>query len=311
MTTLLFSSQVDDPETWTAALKRRMPELAVRVWPEVGNPAEIDVALVWRYPQGDLKRYPNLKLIYSLGAGVDHILDDPDLPAGVPLARIVDPAGLTAGMTEYVLLSVLRYHRHLPDYERQQRERRWKKLPIPIAARRRIGILGLGELGRDAGMKLAALGFPVAGWSRSPKSVPGLESFAGETMLPAFLARTDILVCLLPLTPTTMGIINARTLSLLPRGAYVINAARGGHVVDSDLIAALDSGQIAGATLDVFHTEPLPQDHPFWTHPKVTVTPHIASTTNPETAGEQIIANIRRLIAGGPLLHLVDRDAGY
>lgn len=311
MTTLLFSSQVDDAETWTASLKRRMPELAVRVWPEVGNPAEIDVALVWRYPQGDLKNYPNLKLIYSLGAGVDHILDDPDLPAGVPLARIVDPAGLTAGMTEYVLLNVLRYHRHLPDYERQQRERRWKKLPIPITARRRIGILGLGELGRDAGMKLAALGFPVAGWSRSPKSVPGLESFTGETMLPAFLARTDILVCLLPLTPATTGIINARTLSLLPRGAYVINAARGGHVVDADLIAALDSGQIVGATLDVFHTEPLPQDHPFWTHPKVTVTPHIASITNPDTAGEQIIANIRRLIAGVPLLHLVDRNAGY
>jgi glyoxylate/hydroxypyruvate reductase A len=160
-------------------------------------------------------------------------------------------------------------------------------------------------------MKLAALGFPVVGWSRSPKSVPGLESFAGETMLAAFLARTDILVCLLPLTPATAGIINAHTLSLLPRGAFVINAARGGHVVDADLIAALNSGQIAGATLDVFQTEPLPQDHPFWTHPKITVTPHIASITNPETAGEQIVANIRRLVAGAPLLHLVDREAGY
>jgi len=308
--TLLFSSQVDDPAAWTRALKRNMPELEIRVWPEVGDVRDIDVALVWRYPPGDLRRYPNLKLIYSLGAGVDHLLDDPDLPTGVPIARIVDPA-LTDGMSEYVLLAVLRYHRRLPEYERLQRERQWKKLPQPSAVERRIGILGMGELGRDVGIKLAALGFRVAGWSRRPKKIMGIESFAGEDALPAFLARTDILVCLLPLTPETRGIINAHTLAQLSRGAYVINAARGGHVVDADLIAALDSGHIAGATLDVFTPEPLPPTHPYWTHPKVTVTPHIASLTNPETASVQIAANIRRLFAGRPLRHLVDRMAGY
>ncbi|HEX6979168.1 MAG TPA: glyoxylate/hydroxypyruvate reductase A [Alphaproteobacteria bacterium] len=310
MPTLLFSSQADDPAAWTRALKRNMPELEIRVWPEVGDVRDIDIALVWRYPRGDLRRYPNLKLIYSLGAGVDHLLNDPDLPAGVPIARIVDPA-LTAGMSEYVLLAVLRYHRHLPEYERLQRERRWKKLPQPSTAERRVGILGMGELGRDAGTKLAALGFRVAGWSRRPKQIMGIESFAGEDALPAFLARTDILVCLLPLTPETRGLINAHRLAQLPRGAYVINAARGGHVVDADLIAALDSGHIAGATLDVFTPEPLPPTHPYWTHPKVTVTPHIASLTNPETASVQIAANIRRLLAGAPLEHLVDRTTGY
>lgn len=310
MTTLLFSSPVDDPVAWTKALRRHVPELEVRVWPEVGDVADIDVALVWRYPQGDLRRYPNLKLICSLGAGVDHILGDPDLPANVPLTRIVDPA-LAAGMSEYVLLAVLRYHRYLPEYGRFQCEGRWKKLPDPDAARRRIGILGLGELGQDAGRKLASLGFPVAGWSRSPKTVPGIEGFAGETMLPAFLARTDILVCLLPLTPATKGIVNADLLARLPRGAYVINAARGAHVVDADLLAALDSGQIAGATLDVFATEPLPAGHPYWSHPRVTVTPHIASNANPETASVEIAANIRRIAAGEKLRHVVDRAAGY
>lgn len=310
MTTLLFSSKADDAGAWTKALRKHMPELNVRVFPEVGDVRDIDIALVWRYPPGDLLRYPNLKLICSLAAGIDHILTDPGLPRHIPLTRMVDPL-LTLSMSEYVLMAALRYHRWMPDFARFQREGLWKKMPYPDTAKRRIGVMGLGELGRDAAIKLASLGFPVAGWSRSPKTIPRVENFVGATQLPAFLARTDILVCLLPLTADTKGIINADLLARLPRGAYVINVARGGHVVDDDLIAALDSGQIAGATLDVFNTEPLPAGHPYWSHEKVTVTPHVASMTDPESGSVEIVANIRRLLAGEKLRYVVDHAVGY
>lgn len=307
---LLFLSKVDNPLKWSAALKAHLPDLDIRVWPETGGVGDIDAALVWNHPPGELNRYPNLRLILSLGAGVNHILDDPDLPRGVPIARLVDP-GLTSGMVEYTVLTVLRYHRQLPHYEQLQRERRWQKLGIPDTAARRVGILGLGEIGAACAKAVAALGFPVAGWSRTPKDVPGIESFAGAGRLMAFLARSDILVCVLPLTPETRGILNAKTLAALPEGAFVINIARGGHVVDDELIAALDSGHLAGATLDVFVPEPLPPEHPYWAHPKVTLTPHVASLTNPRTASIPIAENLRRLRDGRPLRHLVDRSAGY
>ena len=308
---LLFLSKWDDPVVWSAALRRHLPELDIRVWPDTGNVDEIDAALVWNHPPGELRRYPNLRLILSLGAGVNHVLDDPDLPAGIPIARIVDPAGLTAGMVEYAVMAVLRYHRHLDVYERFQREGTWKKLPIPDTASRGVGILGLGEIGGACAQALSAFGFPVAGWSRTLKTLEGVTSYVGDGGLRPFLARTEILVCVLPLTATTRGIINAEFLAALPKGAFVINIARGGHVVDADLIAALDSGHIAGATLDVFQPEPLPADHPYWRHPKVTMTPHIASLTNPETAVLPIVENLRRLATGQKLLNLVDRNAGY
>lgn len=308
---VLFAAKIEDPDGWIGALRARLPDEELRIWPDAGPADAIEVALIAGKPELDLRPFPNLRLICSLWAGVESLLGDPRIPERVPLARMVDQKGLTAGMTEYVLLTVLRYHRELLAYERAQRERTWLKLPLARTSRRRIGIMGLGVLGQDAGAKLAALGFPVAGWSRTPKAVPEVESFAGDAMLPAFLARTDILVCLLPLTPATKGILNRHTLSLLPRGACVINAARGGHVVDADLLGALDSGQIAHATLDVFNEEPLPPEHPFWTHPAVTVTPHIASVTEPESAAARVAENIRRLRAGAPLLDLVDRRAGY
>lgn len=308
---LLFLSKWDNPVVWSAALRRHLPDLDIRVWPDIGNVDEIDAALVWNHPPGELKRYPNLRLILSLGAGVNHVLDDPDLPAGIPIARVVDPAGLTAGMVEYAVMAVLRYHRNLDVYERFQREGTWKKLPIPDTANRGIGILGLGEIGGACAQALSAFGFPVASWSRTLKTLDGVTSYVGDGGLKPFLARTEILVCVLPLTGTTRGIINADLLAALPKGAFVINIARGGHVVDADLIAALDSGHIAGATLDVFQPEPLPADHPYWRHPKVTMTPHIASLTNPETAVLPIVENLRRLAAGQTLLNLVDRTAGY
>lgn len=307
---LLFLSEHDDPDRWAAVLKEHLPDLDFRIWPETGAVGEIDAAMVWMHPRGELKRYPNLKLIQSLGAGVNHVLDDPDLPPGIPVARIVDP-GLTAGMVEYAVAAVLRYHRNLDVYERFQREGKWKKLPIPNTGKRGIGVLGLGEIGGACAQALSAFGFAVAGWSRTLKNVEGVTSYFGDQGLKPFLARTDILLCVLPLTAATRGIINRELLAALPRGAFVINIARGGHVVDADLVAALDSGHIAGAMLDVFEPEPLPADHPYWRHPKVTLTPHIASLTNPETAVLPIVENLKRLRSGQPFINLVDRNAGY
>ncbi|MDX1541175.1 MAG: NAD(P)-dependent oxidoreductase, partial [Geminicoccaceae bacterium] len=221
---LLFISQDDPAELWRDELLRRMPELEVRIWPEVGDPDEVQVALVWRPPPGSLRQFPNLKAILSLGAGIDSLIADETLP-DVPLAKMVDPS-LTRTMSEYVLAAVLRHHRGLDQFERAQRERRWDYAFPPQAAERRVGVLGLGELGLDAAVLLRDHGFPVAGWSRSVKEIDGIESFGGET-LDQFLGRTDILVCLLPLTADTRGILNTRTFSRLPEGAFVINAARG------------------------------------------------------------------------------------
>jgi glyoxylate/hydroxypyruvate reductase A len=209
------------------------------------------------------------------------------------------------------MLAVLRHHRQDAGYRALQAAGVWEELPAPDTEATRIGIMGLGNLGADAARKLAALDFRVAGWSRTARALPGIETFAGEKGLMPFLARTDILVCLLPLTPATEGIINARTLAALPRGAYVINAARGGHVVEDDLLAALESGHVAGATLDVFRTEPLPEGHRFWTHPKVILTPHAASITIPRSVAPQVVDNLARLREGRPLANVVDVTVGY
>lgn len=307
---VLFLSSTDDLSAWAKALRTTIPDLDIRKWPDTGRVEDIEAVLAWRYPPGELKRYPNLKLICSLGAGVDHLTSDPDLPRGIPIVRIIDPA-MTDGMSEYVLYGVLRFHRDFHLFDKFQRERAWKKLPQRAAKDCRVGILGMGEIGSDSARKLVALGFDVAGWSRSKRDVSGVETFHGADGITSFLNRTQILVCLLPLTPETTGIINARTLAALPRGAYVINAARGGHVVADDLLAALDSGHIAGALLDVFVPEPLPPDHRFWTHPAVSITPHVASLTRPVTAAAQIAGNIQRLRAGQKLTGLVDPKHGY
>jgi glyoxylate/hydroxypyruvate reductase A len=307
---LLFRSTVDSAARWRAQLGRLTRELEVRVWPEVGDPAGIDYALVWRPEPGFLASLPNLKLILSLGAGVDHLLGDPLLPRHLPIVRLVDPH-MTDAMSEYVVLQVLRLHRRDLDYRAQQEAREWRELDEKNAAERRVGILGLGELGRDAAKKLKTLGFDVAGWSRSEKTLAGIASHAGAAGLPALLARSEILVCLLPLTAETEAILNAHTLALLPKGAALVNAARGAHLLEADLLAALATGQISAAVLDVFNDEPLPAGHPFWHHPRVVVTPHIAAFTNPATAAPIILDNIRRFEAGRPLLSRVDPARGY
>jgi len=307
---LIFYSESDRYDAWRDALHAAVPDLEFRPWEEPGDPADIEFALVWLPPQGALRQFPNLKAILNLGAGVDALLKDPTLPDGVPVVRMVDD-DLAICMAEYVLLHVLRYHREQPALDAQQRAHDWRMIASPAAMHRRVGILGLGAMGGEAARLLVGAGFDVAGWSRRPKDLPGVQSFHGEVGRAAFLARSEILVCLLPLTPETEGILDRDLFQALPAGAYLINAGRGGHQVESDILAALDSGQLAGATLDVFREEPLPTASPFWDHPKVTVTPHNASITNPQSAVRHVCESIRRVRAGEPLRNVVDPDLGY
>ncbi len=308
---LVLSSQLG-ADDWARALCAADPELKVRVWPEVGDPGDIDVIIAWAPEPGQLLGFPNLKAILSLGAGVDQVLGLPDLAelAHVPLCRTVDD-GLSLGMTHYVLLHVLRYHRRAPELEAMQRGHEWRFLVADAAAETSVGIMGLGEMGGLAAEKLVDLGFAVRGWSRSQKQLAGIDCFAGAQGLGPFLAGTRILVVLLPLTAQTRDIVNAETLGQLPQGAYLIAAGRGGHLVEADVLAALDEGQLAHATLDVFNSEPLPTESPFWDHPRVTVTPHNASDSAPGQVVPKLLENIHRTRAGQALLNQVDRRRGY
>ncbi len=311
MGAVLLATKPANLVLWRDALLAVDPALEIRLWPDWGREEEIEAAVIWgaQYLEA-LRRFPKLGLIVSMGAGVDHLTLPPGPPPGVPVARLKDSM-LTQGMAEWVLLNVLRFHRQDPEYRALQAARRWEELPPPVTAERRIGILGLGEIGSAAARLCAHLGFPVMGWSRGPKLLAGIETFHGRAGLDAMLARTDILVCLLPLTPDTRGVISARTLGLMPRGGWLINGGRGGHQVQGDILAALDSGHLAGAALDVFEPEPLPPEHPLWTHPGVYITPHAASFTIPSSAAPQVVENIHRLRAGRALINLVDFAAGY
>lgn len=307
---LLFASTVDSAARWKGELSRLADRLDIRIWPDIGDPAEIDYALVWRPEPGLLASLPRLKLILSLGAGVDHILCDPQLPPGVPIVRLVDPYLIDA-MSEYAALQVLRLHRRDLDYQAQQQAGIWRELPQKTAAERTVGLLGFGEIAQNAARKLATLGFAVAGWSRRGRPVADFRVYAGSAGLPDLLAASEILVCLLPLTAETEGILCARNFALLPPGASLVNAGRGGHLVEEDLIPVLDSGQLSAAALDVFRQEPLPPAHPFWRHPRILVTPHIAGLTNPATAAPIVLDTIRRFEEGRPLPSQVDPARGY
>lgn len=308
---------VDGPAAgeWPALLRAHAGRRDVRVWPDaVGNPADVGYACVWLPPPGLLACFPNLKAILNLGAGVDRLLADADLP-DVPIARVVHP-DLTARVVEYVVLHVLMHHRRQRLYDAQQRERRWQVHGQPAAREVSVGVMGLGAIGASAAEALSRLGFQVAGWSRTAKSVAGLETYHGTAQLDAFLARTEILVCLLPQTPQTEGLLNLPLFRKLKRtgaagGAFLINAGRGGLQIDADIVAALDEGTLAGATLDVFPQEPLPPSSPLWVHPKVTVTPHNAGDIAPHAFAAEVVAQIERCERGLPLMNLIDRKCGY
>jgi glyoxylate/hydroxypyruvate reductase A len=303
------------PAPWRRRFQERLPgRLLASAEEAAADPEAFRYAAVWKPEPGLLARFPKLEVIFNLGAGVDALLKDKTLPP-VPLVRVVN-TDLTRRMTEYVVLHCLMHHRRQRMLDAAQAQREWAAKDQWAASAVRVGILGMGELGSDAAQVLHRIGFDVAGWSRRRKSVPGVTSFAGEAELAAFLARTDILVALVPLTPDTEGILNRRLFEGLARdgrlGApVVINAGRGGLQNEADILACLDDGTLGAATLDVFHTEPLPKESPFWSHPKVTVTPHNAADSDAEAISDYVVAQIRNYEAGQPLQNVVDRTKGY
>ena len=307
---IVLISKSQDIDEWREIMGRLLPGVELRAWPEVGDAGDIDMAITWKAPAGALGSLPNLKLICSLGQGVDHLFARGDLPAGVPVVRLVDDS-MRRQMTAYVVAAVLRRLCRMEDYATSQAERRWQALDAYDPAETRVGVMGLGALGGDVAEKLALLGFGVAGWSRTKKHIAGVDGFAGKATLDAFLGACDVVCCLLPLTSETRGILDARAFAAMRKGAYLINSARGAHMVEEDLVAALDSGRLAGATLDVFRTEPLPEDSPLWSHPKVTVTPHASSVTLARSCAGQIAENYRRLKDGRPLINTVDPAREY
>jgi glyoxylate/hydroxypyruvate reductase A len=289
---------------------RRVPQIDLVPYRPGMDLAGIRYLLMWRPVPGLAAAMPDLRAIFCFGAGVERLLGCTDIPQDIPIVRMVEP-GLTQGMTEYVLWQTLRHHRRIWELEEAQAEGRWAPHWYPAAWERPVGILGLGELGLAAGAKLAEFGFPVRGWSRHRKEQAGITSFAGLDELPAFLDGLEILVCLLPLTDATRGILNADLLARLKPGASLINAGRGGHLVEGDLLAALESGRLQAASLDVFSQEPLPADHPFWRHKRIFMTPHNASDTDPGGGLGEIARQIARDAAGLPLEHVADRQRGY
>ncbi len=297
-------------DLWKGALKDRNPEVAVYSYLEEHPKEAITMAVIWKHPKGSLSHYPNLKCIASAGAGVDYIFEDTKVPKDVPITRIVDPY-LASDMSEHVLAVILAELKNFNIYKLQQVDSHWS----PIEYRRikdvKVGIMGLGELGSLSATDLMKFGFSVQGWSRGKKTIKGVRTFYGSEEFDSFLESTQILVCLLPLTPETEGILNSELFSKLPNGCYIINVARGGHLVDEDLLKALDNGHLSGACLDVYHQEPLPSDHPFWNHPKIFMTPHYASVSDTNSVVPQILENYERLRHGENLLNKVNRNKGY
>lgn len=306
---ILFLSKIEKPERWLPELSRRLPQDRFFTAQEF-DPDAIDIALAGSPPTGIIGRLGKLKLVQSLWMGVDGLLADPDFPRGTPLARLIDP-GMVAAMVESVTAHVLDYHRHHYVYRSQQAEKKWVRLPQFMASDRTVGILGLGELGTAVAHRLSAFGFNIAGWKRRPARLPGIDCYSGSEGMAEMLGRSQMVVSLLPLTEETRGILDAAAFARMPRGGCIINVARGPQIVNADLLAALDSGQLAHAYLDVFDKEPLPSNSPLWSHPGISITPHTAALTEPRTAIGEVVANIERIRAGQPAMHLVDYNAGY
>jgi glyoxylate/hydroxypyruvate reductase len=308
MRILVQSTGIDVVPAIIAELRTLQPNWLYDAWP---NDIGASYAIVWKPPKELFERNPQLNGAINYGAGVDAILSMDSVPQHIPIIRLED-AGMAQQMAEYALYGVIHHHRHMQVYAAQQRDRVWMQhedranLQRPV-----VGVMGLGEMGGHVARKIAAFGYDVRGWSKSKRAVDGVKCFAGSDQLNEFLSGTNVLVCMLPLTDETRGVINAQTLAKLPRGSFLVNAGRGAHMAEGDVVAALESGQLAGALLDVFATEPLPTDNPLWSHPNVIVTPHIAATTPIRNACAQIVDKIERMERGEPVSGIVDRAVGY
>jgi len=307
---VLFAWPEGDVAFWREEMEKILGPLDFRVFPDTGDRDEIHHALVWRHPEGDLATYPNLKGIYSLGAGVPFVLKDPALPADVPLVRFANDE-LSRDMTQYAVHWALHFHRDFHRYRAQQAEADWTRHVYPANQERTVAVLGLGEIGKVTASALAALGFPVIGWSASEKSIPGVECRAGMAALDGVLASADILVSVLPATRELENLLNSDRLRRLPKGAFLINMGRGETVMDADLVACLTDGHIAAAALDVFRTEPLPKDDPYWRLPNAFITPHAAGPSTNAWAPRLVAENIARVERGETPFPIVDRNRGY
>lgn len=307
--TLLFYSEFDDPKEWGDALRDLLPTLDIRIYPDVGDPADVRYILAWRPPENFFAPFVNLQLVVNLGAGVDSLTGRNDLP-NVPICRLSDP-GMVALMRSYVSFAVIRYARDMPDFEAAQRRKEWHYIhPTPLD-RIKVGVLGLGALGSAVARGLADQGFDVRGWDLSPKTIAGVTTVSNPAQWTDFLGQLDILVNMMPLTPGTRGLINADVFAALKPGAKFVNASRGDVVDEAALLAALQSGHLGGATLDVFIKEPLAPEHPFWAMENVYITPHLASITVPTSAAKDVAESVSRVTAGQPPLHQINPKAGF
>ena len=307
---ILVIEEAAEAAEWARHLRAELPDAEIRVWPDVPDPEAVEMAVVWDDLDA-LAGLPNLRAVVVLGAGVDHLLGRLDaMPEGVACLRIVDDS-VRAQMVEWVLLALVTHTRRWDDYRAQQRAGRYEELPVPVPPDLVVGILGFGVLGRATGELLRDIGYRVRAWSRSAKRAEGIECFAGDEALGTFLAACDVVVCMLPLTAQTEGLLRRDTFAMMKRGAYLINVARGGHVVEADLVAAIDEGRLSGATLDVQREEPMPAGHPFWSHPRIRITPHVATYTLARFCAAQVAGNYRRLQRGEPLHNSVDLGRQY
>lgn len=306
MSFLIVSSQ-RDPEAWVKALKAEAPGLDLEVYPEVKDPQQVEFVLSWKHPHGIYKDYPNLKVIASMGAGIDHIIEDAGIPETVEITRVIDEQ-LTKDMSVFVLALILDHLRNLSfHYCKKEWTRKNYLRPEEV----QVGIMGMGVLGVGVAEKLIKNKFNVTGWSRTKKEILGVTTFHGDEQLKDFLKNSQVLVCLLPLTSETENILNNALFEKLPQGAFVINVARGPHLVEEDLLKMIETGHLSGAALDVFRQEPLPGDHPFWKNDKIKITPHIASVTHATSVVPQILENYRRMQEGKKLKHVVSREKEY